>query len=152
MIDFVKSFAADRATAGIAGLATAALMAVSISGAALARDADVAKQAEAAVPDAPLQMLVSLKDQKIRVYRGTELIRTAPISSGRRGNSTPPGVFSILEKRRRHFSNLYNNAPMPYMQRLTWSGVAMHQGRLPGYPASHGCIRLPRDFAGTCSA
>jgi len=147
MIGFVKSFAADRATAGIAGLATAALMAVSISGAALARDADVAKQAEAADADAPLQMLVSLKDQKIHVYRGTELIRTAPISSGRRGNSTPPGVFSILEKRRRHFSNLYNNAPMPYMQRLTWSGVAMHQGRLPGYPASHGCIRLPRDFA-----
>ncbi|WP_209011840.1 L,D-transpeptidase [Roseibium aggregatum] len=122
-------------------------MAVSISGAALARDAEAAKPAEATDADAPLQMLVSLKDQKIRVYRGTELIRTAPVSSGRAGRSTPSGVFSILEKRRKHFSNLYNSAPMPYMQRLTWSGVAMHQGHLPGYPASHGCIRLPRDFA-----
>ncbi|WP_346910470.1 L,D-transpeptidase [uncultured Roseibium sp.] len=147
MIGFVNSFAAHRATARVAGLATAALMAVSISGAALARDAEDAKQAEAVGPEAPLQMLVSLKEQKINVYRGTELIRTAPISSGSPGRSTPSGVFSILEKRRKHFSNLYNNAPMPFMQRLTWSGVAMHQGRLPGYPASHGCIRLPRDFA-----
>ncbi|MTI42286.1 L,D-transpeptidase [Roseibium hamelinense] len=96
---------------------------------------------------APLHMLVSLDDQKIDVYRGGELIRTSPISSGKKGYSTPTGVFSILEKRRRHFSNLYDDAPMPYMQRLTWSGVALHQGHLPGYPASHGCVRMPRDFA-----
>ena len=147
MIGFVNSFAAQRATARFAGMATAALLAVSVSGAALARDAEDARQVEAVGPEVPLQMLVSLKEQKINVYRGTELIRSAPISSGSPGRSTPSGVFSILEKRRKHFSNLYNNAPMPYMQRLTWSGVAMHQGRLPGYPASHGCIRLPRDFA-----
>ena len=147
MVDILNTFAAHRATVRVAGLASAALMAVSISGAALARDAENTEQPNAVEAEAPLQMLVSLKEQKIRVYRGTELIRTAPISSGSPGRSTPSGVFSILEKRRRHFSNLYNSAPMPYMQRLTWSGVAMHQGRLPGYPASHGCIRLPRDFA-----
>jgi len=95
----------------------------------------------------PLQMMVSLEDQQIQVFRGTELLKTSPISSGKPGNSTPTGIFSILEKRRRHFSNLYNNAPMPFMQRLTWSGVALHQGKLPGYPASHGCIRLPKSFA-----
>jgi peptidoglycan hydrolase-like protein with peptidoglycan-binding domain len=122
-------------------------MAVSASGAALARDNQASAETDKAELAVPLQMLVSLKEQQINVYRGTDLVRTAPISSGKRGNSTPPGVFSILEKRRRHFSNLYNNAPMPYMQRLTWSGVALHQGKLPGYPASHGCIRLPRNFA-----
>jgi peptidoglycan hydrolase-like protein with peptidoglycan-binding domain len=125
--------------------ASAALVAGLASG-VQARD----NQPEEAAPqevEAPLQMLVSLDEQEIRVYQGTKLVRTAPISSGRNGHSTPTGVFSILEKRRKHFSNLYNSAPMPFMQRLTWSGVALHQGRLPGYPASHGCIRLPRDFA-----
>lgn len=105
-------------------------------------------EADAPLPEnTPLQMIVSIGAQKIDVYRGTELLQSSPISSGKRGHSTPTGVFSILEKRRRHFSNLYNNAPMPYMQRLTWSGIALHQGRLPGYPASHGCIRLPMAFA-----
>ncbi|WP_417671906.1 L,D-transpeptidase [Roseibium sp.] len=113
---------------------------------AAARDNQQETTAETA-PELPLQMLVSLEEQKISVFRGTELLSTSPISSGKRGNSTPTGVFSILEKRRRHFSNLYNNAPMPFMQRLTWSGIALHQGKLPGYPASHGCIRLPREFA-----
>ncbi len=117
-----------------------------LSGAASARDNQAGPAAESG-PEAPLQMLVSLSEQKINVYRGTELLSSSAISSGKRGNSTPTGVFSILEKRRRHFSNLYNNAPMPFMQRLTWSGIALHEGRLPGYPASHGCIRLPRSFA-----
>ncbi|NVK34762.1 MAG: L,D-transpeptidase family protein [Rhodobacteraceae bacterium] len=98
-------------------------------------------------PETPLQMIVSIKQQKIDVYRGTQLLQSSPISTGKRGHSTPTGVFSILEKRKRHFSNLYNSAPMPYMQRLTWSGIALHQGRLPGYPASHGCIRMPMSFA-----
>ena len=103
--------------------------------------------AEADDPDMPLQILVSLDEQKLEVYRGTKLIETTRISSGKRGHGTPTGVFSILEKRRRHFSNLYNNAPMPYMQRLTWSGIALHEGVVPNYPASHGCIRMPRGFA-----
>ncbi len=98
-------------------------------------------------PDDPLQMVISLDAQTIDVYKGLEHVESEPISSGRRTHPTPTGIFSILEKRRRHYSNLYNNAPMPFMQRLTWSGVALHAGRLPGYPASHGCIRLKKDFA-----
>ncbi|MBA5779269.1 L,D-transpeptidase family protein [Stappia sp. F7233] len=95
----------------------------------------------------PLQLVVSLKEQRLDVYRGTELIDSTRVSSGKPGYGTPTGVFSILEKRRKHFSNLYDDAPMPYMQRITWSGVALHEGRVPNYPASHGCVRLPRGFA-----
>ncbi|MDO9382427.1 MAG: L,D-transpeptidase family protein [Hyphomicrobiaceae bacterium] len=95
----------------------------------------------------PVFLMVSLRKQHISVYDTTGRIAEAPISSGRIGFSTPTGVFSILEKNRVHFSNLYESAPMPNMQRLTWSGVALHAGDLPGYPASHGCIRLPRNFS-----
>ncbi|WP_289032649.1 L,D-transpeptidase [uncultured Roseibium sp.] len=135
-----------RQFAPIKGIAVALGVFAAVAGPATARD-NQASEGEKAAAEAPLQMLVSLDEQKIDVYRGTELLQSAPISSGKPGNSTPTGVFSILEKRRKHFSNLYNNAPMPFMQRLTWSGIALHQGRLPGYPASHGCIRMPRDFA-----
>ena len=69
------------------------------------------------------------------------------MSTGSKGNSTPGGVFSILEKKQEHYSKKYDNAPMPNMQRLTWTGIAMHSGNLPGYPASHGCIRMPFDFS-----
>lgn len=98
-------------------------------------------------PEHPMQIVVSLREQNLKVYRGLELASSTPVSSGKAGHSTPTGVFSILEKRRKHFSNLYDDAPMPFMQRLTWSGIALHQGKLPGYPASHGCVRLPMDFA-----
>lgn len=114
---------------------------------AAARDKQPVEVTAEVQDNAPLQMMVSIKEQRINVYRGTELVTSSPISSGKTGHSTPTGVFSILEKRRKHFSNLYDDAPMPFMQRLTWSGVALHEGRLPGYPASHGCIRLPRAFA-----
>ena len=90
-----------------------------------------------------MTIVVSLGNQKADVYRGTTLITSTSVSTGKRGYSTKAGVFSILEKRRRHYSNLYNGAPMPWMQRLTWSGTALHAGVVPGYPASHGCIRLP---------
>lgn len=101
------------------------------------------------VPDANgrLRLVVSLDEQEIDVYRGKTLIDTSPISSGKKGLETPMGVYSILQKNRHHRSNIYSNAPMPYMQRITWSGIALHEGRLPGYAASHGCIRLPRKFA-----
>ena len=102
---------------------------------------------QAAPSGGPLHMVVSLKEQKLNLYRGSELVEVTPISSGKTGHATPTGVFSILEKRKKHFSNLYDNAPMPFMQRLTWSGIALHEGKLPGYPASHGCVRLPHDFA-----
>lgn len=95
----------------------------------------------------PLTLVVSLREQKLDVYRGTNFVVSSKVSSGKRGHETNAGVFSILEKRRRHHSNLYSNAPMPWMQRLTWSGTALHGGVVPGYPASHGCVRLPFSFA-----
>ncbi|WP_267878677.1 L,D-transpeptidase family protein [Porphyrobacter sp. AAP82] len=90
---------------------------------------------------------VSLKTQQMHVFRDGVLWRSSPVSTGKRGKRTPTGTFAILQKKRYHRSNLYSNAPMPWMQRLTWSGIAIHAGRLPGYPASHGCIRIPAAFA-----
>lgn len=98
-------------------------------------------------PSGPLVLVVSLGRQTVTVYDDGKQIAKSPISSGTRSNPTPTGVFSILEKNRTHRSNLYNSAPMPFMQRLTNSGIALHAGDLPGYPASHGCIRLPYSFA-----
>jgi lipoprotein-anchoring transpeptidase ErfK/SrfK len=95
----------------------------------------------------PVTIVVSLPEQMVHVYRGDMRIGRATISSGKPGHDTPPGVYEILEKDRMHRSNKYNDAPMPYMQRLTWDGIALHSGRNPGYPASHGCIRLPDEFA-----
>jgi lipoprotein-anchoring transpeptidase ErfK/SrfK/peptidoglycan hydrolase-like protein with peptidoglycan-binding domain len=95
----------------------------------------------------PLMIVVSLGQQRVEVYRGAELVTTAKISAGKPGYDTRTGVFSILEKRRYHHSNLFSNAPMPWMQRMTWTGTALHAGVVPGYPASHGCIRLPFSFA-----
>ncbi len=92
-------------------------------------------------------VVVSLPEQMAHVYRGGVRIGRSTISSGKPGHDTPTGVFPILQKRRVHHSNLYNNAPMPFMQRLTWDGVALHAGQSPGDPASHGCVRLPRKFA-----
>jgi hypothetical protein len=100
-----------------------------------------------AAPRGPVQVVVSIADQRMAVYANGTLYAQSAVSTGKKGHSTPTGVFSVLEKQRHHRSNLYSNAPMPYMQRLTWSGVALHAGELPGYPASHGCIRLPEDFA-----
>jgi hypothetical protein len=97
----------------------------------------------------PLVVAVSLQAQRLTVYQGTQSVLSTPISSGKPGHRTPTGVFAILQRARYHESNLYSNAPMPFMQRLTWSGVALHAGQLPGYPASHGCIRLPYRTAET---
>jgi hypothetical protein len=98
-------------------------------------------------PSGPVVVLVSIPQQSMHVYRNGILIGRSTVSTGSKGHSTPGGVFSILEKKQTHHSKTYNNAPMPYMQRLTWSGIAMHSGALPGYPASHGCVRLPYDFS-----
>ncbi len=94
-----------------------------------------------------VEIVVSLERQMAYVYRGGTLIAATTVSTGRRGHRTPTGSFTILEKNREHYSNLYNNAPMPFMQRLTWDGIALHAGALPGYPASHGCVRLPLEFS-----
>ena len=95
----------------------------------------------------PLTLIVSLRDQQLDIYRGLSLIAKSKVSTGTAAYPTKAGVFSILEKRRHHHSNMYSAAPMPWMQRLTWSGTALHGGVVPGYPASHGCIRLPFSFA-----
>jgi lipoprotein-anchoring transpeptidase ErfK/SrfK len=94
-----------------------------------------------------VEIVVSIPLQRAYVYRGGTLIGVTTVSTGKPGHSTPTGSFDILEKHRQHFSNKYNNAPMPYMQRLTWDGVALHAGQIPGRPASHGCVRLPLAFA-----
>jgi peptidoglycan hydrolase-like protein with peptidoglycan-binding domain len=97
--------------------------------------------------DGPLQIFVSKTDQTLTVYDGDTVVATTKVSTGKPGHTTPSGIFSILEKRKYHESNLYSNAPMPFMQRLTWSGIALHEGKVPNNPASHGCVRLPNGFA-----
>ncbi|VVT06811.1 conserved exported hypothetical protein [Sphingomonas sp. EC-HK361] len=124
--------------------------------------ADVAVAAEALAPNryvwndastvapvaaAPVAIVVSIPDQRAYVYRGTALVAASTVSTGRDGNETPVGAFTILQKEEVHHSNLYDDAAMPYMQRLTWDGVALHAGKNPGFPDSHGCIRLPAAFA-----
>jgi hypothetical protein len=100
-----------------------------------------------AAPEGPLVMIVSLTDQRAYVYRNGISIGATTVSTGRPGYATPTGVFTILNKDKEHYSQKYNNAPMPYSERLTWSGIALHAGGLPGYPESHGCIHLPTRFA-----
>src|ERR1700758_850985 len=98
-------------------------------------------------PQLPLVIAVSIGSQRVKIYDANGLFAEAPVSTGMPGHPTPQGVFSVIEKDRYHHSNIYSGAPMPFMQRITWGGVAMHAGVLPGYPASHGCIRMPPDFA-----
>ncbi len=127
---------------GVAALATAVAI--------VPADAKKA-EAETAISDAdasqPMTLIVSLNKQRVDVYRGMTLITSSQVSTGKPGHATKAGVFSILEKQRHHYSNLYGGAPMPWMNRITWSGTALHAGVVPGYPASHGCIRLPYSFA-----
>lgn len=95
-----------------------------------------------------LQIMVSKDTQQMVVYDGGQVVATSKVSTGKQGHTTPSGIFSILEKKKYHESNLYSNAPMPWMQRITWSGVALHESNsVPNYPASHGCVRMPGDFA-----
>ena len=92
-------------------------------------------------------IVISKSSQNMHVFKDGALWASSPVSTGKQGKETPSGAFPILQKREFHRSNLYSNAPMPHMQRLTWDGIAIHAGRLPGYPASHGCIRIPHHFA-----
>jgi hypothetical protein len=98
-------------------------------------------------PQGPLIIAISIERQSLKIYDANGFFAETPISTGMRGHPTPMGVFSIIQKHKFHHSNIYSGAPMPFMQRITWSGVAMHAGVLPGYPASHGCIRMPMNFA-----
>ena len=118
----------------------------------LAKEADQLKAGEwvwkpEIAPTGPVLVYVDLGRQRATVYRNGVRIGVSTISSGKDGHETPTGVFTILEKNKEHHSKTYDDASMPYQQRLTWLGVAMHAGNLPGYPASHGCVRLPMEFA-----
>ncbi len=97
--------------------------------------------------DGEPRVVISLSDQLAFLYRGSTLVAVSTISSGKSTKPTPTGVFPILQKKRFHRSVKYDNAPMPFMQRIDKYGVALHAGHLPGHPASHGCVRLPSDFA-----
>jgi len=99
------------------------------------------------VPKGPLQIIISIADQRVSLFDNGTLIARSSVSTGTLGHPTPLGVFSVISKQRWHRSNIYSAAPMPYMQRITWSGIALHAGVVPGHPASHGCIRLKNDFA-----
>lgn len=98
-------------------------------------------------PEGPMLLIVNLSTQRALLFRNGVPIAATTVSTGKAGHRTPTGVFTVLQKQVEHYSSKYDNAPMPYMQRLTWGGVALHAGNLPGYPASHGCIRLPAGFA-----
>ena len=138
--------------AGFATLCAAALATASLAGPADARSArdrdsrqDDTAQSRPAGP--PVMAIVSIGEQRVTIYDANGRILRAPVSSGQTGYETPSGIFSVIQKEREHYSNLYDDASMPFMQRITWSGIALHAGVLPGRPASHGCIRMPHGFA-----
>ncbi len=161
----LNSYSRPRRAIKAVVLATALMLAVGSAGAQDAVPPPVAPDAAAAststvrleageylwmpemAPAGPVVLVISLPEQLLHVYRNGVRIGVSTVSTGKAGHETPTGVFSILQKRKEHYSNLYNNAAMPYMQRLTWDGIALHAGNVPGYPASHGCVRLPYKFS-----
>jgi len=130
----------------IAGLA-ALIAAGDHAGATDRRSERSVESIESRTAGDPIMAIVSLHNQRITVYDANGWILRAPVSSGQKGRETPAGIFSVIQKEAEHYSNLYDDAYMPHMQRITWSGIALHGGPLPGYPASHGCVRMPFDFA-----
>src|SRR5690348_17470368 len=135
--------AASFALAGLAAL-------IAAEGQASARSSGSERPVEAVQSRAagePILAVVSLQRQRITVYDAKGWILRAPVSSGQRGRETPAGVFSVIQKDADHHSNLYDDASMPHMERITWSGIALHGGPLPGHAASHGCVRMPYGFA-----
>ena len=138
----VTNLAAILCTAGFAAIA---LDGTSSANAMQPQQRERATQSRAA--SAPLLAIIALAQQRVSVYGASGKIMEAPVSTGVKGRETPAGIYSILEKEEEHHSNLYDDASMPFMERLTWTGIAMHAGALPGYPASHGCTRLSHRFA-----
>jgi L,D-transpeptidase catalytic domain len=135
-----------RACIAVASLAVL-VAATDHAGARSGRSERALESVESRSAGEPIMAIVSLQNQRITVYDANGWILRAPVSSGQKGRETPAGIFSVIQKEEEHYSNLYDDAYMPHMQRLTWSGIALHGGPLPGYPASHGCIRMPFDFA-----
>jgi L,D-transpeptidase catalytic domain len=136
--------------AWLPAVAFAALIAVPDPAAAARRHHHAERASEAVAPRAagtPVMAIVSIKSQRVTIYDADGWILRAPVSTGQKGRETPAGVFSVIQKEKEHYSNLYDDASMPNMHRITWSGIALHGGPLPGHPASHGCIRMPYGFA-----
>src|SRR5437764_14866947 len=137
---------------GVPTIVTLAAMAglAALTADAAAREARPAPTTEATAPreaGEPIMAIVSIKSQQVTFYDADGWIMRAPVSTGTTGRETPAGVFAIIEKQKDHHSTLYDDAWMPNMQRITWNGIALHGGPLPGYAASHGCVRMPYDFA-----
>ena len=117
------------------------------AGATRHREAQPVETVAARPAGEPIMAIVSLSNQRVTIYDADGWILRAPVSSGQTGYETPAGVYSIIQKEEEHYSNLYDDASMPFMQRITWSGIALHAGPLPGYPASHGCVRMRYEMA-----
>jgi len=133
------------ATLAISGLVTLVTL-----GPAKSQRSEVEREREAVLvrhAGTPVMAVVALAEQRVTIYDISGKILRASVSTGQTGYETPVGIYSVLQKEAEHYSNLYDDASMPFMQRITWSGIALHAGVLPGYPASHGCIRLPYTFA-----
>ncbi len=111
------------------------------------KDAHASRLPFGDIPKGPLEIFISINQQRLHFYSDGVHVADAPVATGVPGHLTPMGVFSVIQRDRYHHSNIYDNAPMPYMERITWSGVALHEGEGVGHPASHGCIRMPHDFA-----
>jgi hypothetical protein len=141
----------NRSLSGIAAAAAVAtLIAAPAADAASRGNRHAERTVEATAPreaGPPVMAIVSLRSQNVTIYDADGWIMRAPVSSGQKGRETPAGVFSVIQKDADHHSNLYDDAFMPYMERITWSGIALHGGPLPGHAASHGCVRLPYGFA-----
>jgi hypothetical protein len=146
---------ARLATAALAALVPAALATALLALAGDSAFARSSREREARRDDSvlsrpagqPLMAIVALGEQRVTIYDADGRILRAPVSTGQRGYETPAGIYSVIQKEAEHYSNLYDDASMPFMQRITWSGIALHAGALPGHPASHGCIRMPHGFA-----
>jgi hypothetical protein len=132
---------------GVTAALLALTMVASASAQAKNREGRDAEEFSRPLGGPPVMAVVALSEQHVTIYDAEGKILRAPVSTGQSGYETPAGIYSILEKNREHYSNLYDDASMPFMQRITWSGIALHAGQLPGHPASHGCIRLPTGFA-----
>jgi L,D-transpeptidase-like protein len=146
----LKRRLAGLAATGLAASGLAALLVTAVAEPAAARNSREPKQDESVLSrpaGAPLIAIVSLGEQRVTIYDAQGRILRAPVSTGQTGYETPAGIYSVIQKEAEHYSNLYDDASMPFMQRITWSGIALHAGALPGYPASHGCIRMPHGFA-----
>jgi hypothetical protein len=140
-----KHLSASLAAIAVAALSTSAVFSPAEAGKRRAVLTEDARKDTISGP--PVLAVVSIRDQRVSIYDASGGSMNARVSSGRDGYETPVGVYSVLQKEEEHYSNLYDDASMPFMQRITWSGIALHSGQLPGYPASHGCVRLPDSFA-----